>query len=172
MKNTESGATPAGGLAASTAGQLSRARGPPTRHSARLSLVPGDIQTRRTTSGSGLISGIAVKTAGRGAPLPEPEPSRQTTVEVRSPHVASPHHERLCRAGRSKLSPAPSYNVVPHREGSAVLKKSHRDPLRAKSSLTAAAASAAHQRCPAPHWRLLSNTRRRETLQADETTTK
>nr|CAB3500445.1 unnamed protein product [Digitaria exilis] len=34
---------------------LSRARGPPTRHSARLSLVRGDLQTRRTAPHYGLV---------------------------------------------------------------------------------------------------------------------
>jgi hypothetical protein len=43
----------------------SRARGPPTRHSARLSLVRGDLSTRRTAPHFGVVSRIAVEVARR-----------------------------------------------------------------------------------------------------------
>jgi len=42
------------------------------------------------------------------------------------------------------MSPAPSFDVVPHRKGSAVL-NTRRDPLQAKSSLIVVAASAVLQ---------------------------
>jgi len=76
---------------------------------------------------------------------PRPEPSRQTTSVVRNHHVAFPLTRRCRpRARRPKMSPAPSFDVVPHRKGSAVL-NTRRDPLQAKSSLIVVAASAVLQ---------------------------
>jgi hypothetical protein len=70
MKNTESEATQrAGASPHPPLDTLSRARGPPTRHSARLTRARGP-STRRTTPRSGLVPRIDVEVARRGAPSP------------------------------------------------------------------------------------------------------
>jgi hypothetical protein len=101
--------------------QLSRARGPPTRHSARLTLsCAGTAQTRRTAPHSRLISKIAIEVAQRGASPSEPNPAADHH-RVSNHLAASPRASRCHRARSPKMSPAPSPDVVPHRGNSAVL---------------------------------------------------
>jgi hypothetical protein len=82
-----------------------------------LSLVRGDRQTRRTAPHSRLVSKIVVKVARRGAP-----PKPQTTTKARIISLLPPRASRLHRSRSSKLSPAPSFDIVPHQKISTVLK--------------------------------------------------
>jgi hypothetical protein len=66
---------------------------------------------------------------------------------------------------RSRSRHLPTMNRT---EGAQPCCQPRRDPLRAKSAPVVVATSAVLQRCPAPRWRMPSNTRRRETLQAAE----
>jgi len=77
-----------------------------------------------------------------------------------------PPHEPLPSNSTSRLSPVPSYDVVPHQTGSAKLKTDRRSPLQAESSLIAVAASAVFRRRPTPHRWLQCNIGRRGPLRA------
>jgi hypothetical protein len=122
MKNTESEAIQRAGASPHLPlDTLSRARGPPTRHSARLTRARGP-PTRRTTPRSRLIPRIAAKVARRGALSPgEPNQAARSPPRFESSHRFSPAPSHRHQVRRTKKSPAPSSDDVPHRGSSAML---------------------------------------------------
>ena len=146
---------------------LSRARGPPTHHSARLSRVRGP-PTRHTAPRTGLVLGIAVEAARRSAPPPgtwtKPPDHRRGSKSSRffPPRTKTPpasqKTEKVTRAVFRRCT-APV--------GSAALNK----PPRSAAG-QAITGSSRRKRRPSTlshtALRLPRNTRRRGTLQAAE----
>jgi hypothetical protein len=154
MKNTESEAKPTrGGLAASAVGH-------PLTCAGTSSNSPHD-STLRTRSKN------CRQGSKKRCPVPrETKPSRQITAAFRIitsqfPCTKSPPSSQ--KNERSRPRRLPTMNRT---EGAQPCCQPRRDPLRAKSAPVAVATSAVLQRCPAPRWRMPSNTRHRETLQA------
>jgi hypothetical protein len=148
--------------------QLLRARGPPTRLTARLTLsCAGTAQTRRTAPHSRLVSKIVVEVAQRGAP--PSKPNQAAGHHRGSNHlVASPSRKPPPSSQKSKdvACAVTRHCTAPEKFSRA--EQPRRNPLQAMSPLAADAASAVRRRCPAPHRGVPSNPSRRRTLQADE----
>jgi hypothetical protein len=157
MKNTESEAIQRAGASPHLPlDTLSRARGPPTRHSARLTRARGP-PTRRTTPRSRLIPRIAAKVARRGALSPgEPNQAARSPPRFESSHRFSPAPSHRHQVRRTKSRPR-RLPTMYRTEGAQPCCQPRRDPLQAKSASVVVATSAVLQRCPAPRWRMPSN---------------
>jgi hypothetical protein len=168
MKNTESKTIQrAGASPHPLLDTLSRARELPTRHSARLTRARGP-PTRRTTPRSRLVPRIAAKVARRGALSPGNQTKPLDHRRSSNHHIAFPLHQVAATKSEERRSRPRRLPTMYRTEGAQPCCQPRRDPLQAKSAPVAVATSIVLQRCPAPRWRLPSNTRRREMLQAAE----
>jgi hypothetical protein len=120
--NTESEATQrAGASPHPPLDTLSRARGPPTRHSAHLTRGRGP-PTRHTAPRSGLVPRITAKVSRRDAPPLGTETKPPDHRRSSNQHIAFPRTKPPPSSQRPGKSPTPSSDDVPHRESSVVLK--------------------------------------------------